>query len=205
MSGERNAGRFISLAQNKMLKYLPSDRSFRLMLPLLIFFAVSNKDPDEPVNHDYNVLEGPEETCDEVDEHTNDKIDREPTSEDPDLPIDQSDFPKMEDDPGVTKPSNIKEDSDLPIEPSKFLNIEDNPAYAKPLKTKDDPELPLEASELRNVEDNPAYAKPWKTIEDPDLLIEPSEFFNTENNPTYAKPFRAKTSEPRVRRRTYSM
>ena len=189
--------------KTKMLKYSLSDRIFRLMFPLLIFFAVSNEDPDEPVNHDYNVLEGPEETCEEVDEHTNDKIDREPTSEDSNLPIEPSDFLNMEDNTGVSaKPLNIKEDSDLPIEPSEFLNIEDNPAYAKP---KDDPDLPLEASEFRNVEDNPAYAKPWKTIEDPDLPIEPSEVLNIENNPAYAKPFRAKTSEPRVRRRTYSV
>ena len=188
-----------------MLKYSLGDRIFRLMFPLLIFFAVSNEDPDEAVNHDYNVLEGPEETCEEADEHANDKRDREPTSEDPNLPIEQPDFLNMEDNPGVTKPSNMKEDPDLPIDPSEFLNIEDNPTYAKPLKTTEDPELPLEPSEFLNAEDNPAYAKPWKTIEDPDLPIEPSEFLNIENNPAYVKPSWPKTCEPRVRRRAYSM
>lgn len=175
------------------------------MFPLLIFFAVLNEDPDEPVNHDYNVLEGPEETCDEADENSNDKIhDTDPTSEDLDLPIDPSNLLNIEDNPAYAKPWKAKGEPNLP-EPSEVPNVEDNPACAKPWKAKGDPDLPNELSEFLNIEDNPAYAKPWKAKEDPDLPSEPSDFLNIENNPAYAKPWKTKAVEPCGRRRAYSM
>ena len=103
----------------------------------MIFPAVSNEDLTEPVNHDYNELEGPEETGDEVDECAKDSISRDP--------------------------DQTSEDSDLSLEPSKILNMEDNPAYAKPWKTKEDPELPLEPSDFLSIEHNPLNSTPWKT------------------------------------------
>ena len=101
---------------------------------LLIFPVVSNEDPSEPVNHDYNVLEGPEETGDE---RAKDSISRDP--------------------------DRTSEESDLSLEASKILNMEDNPAYAKPWKAKEDPELPHEPSDFLNIENNPAYSSPWRT------------------------------------------
>ena len=98
----------------------------------MIFPAVSNEDFTEPGNHDYNVLEGPGETGDEVDKRAKDSISRDP--------------------------DQTSEDSDLSLEPSKILNMEDNPAYAKPWKTKEDPDLPLEPSDFLNIEHNPAYS-----------------------------------------------
>ncbi|KAL9959603.1 hypothetical protein ACROYT_G032938 [Oculina patagonica] len=196
--------------------------------------SVLNEDLDEPVNHDYNVLEGPEETCDEADEHTNDKIqDSDLTSEDLDLPVDPSNILNMEDNPGYAKPwkakgeqklpdpseivnvednpdyaklSKTKENPDLPNELSEFPNVEDNPSYAKPWKAKGELNLP-EPAEVLNIDDNPAYAKPWKAKEDPGLPNEPSDFLNIENNPAYAyaKPWKTKAVEPCVRRRAYSM
>ena len=103
----------------------------------MIFPAFSNEDHVEPVNHDYNVLEGPGETGDEVDERLKDSISRDP--------------------------DQTSEDSDLSLEPSKILNMEDNPAYAKPWKAKGDTKLPLEPSDFLNIEHNPAYSTPWKT------------------------------------------
>ena len=104
---------------------------------MLIFPAVSNEeDLTKPVNHDYNVLEGPGETGDEVDERAKDSISRDP--------------------------DQTSEDSDLSLEPSKILNMEDNPAYAKPWKTKEDPDLPLEPSDILNIEHNPLYSTPLK-------------------------------------------
>ena len=102
----------------------------------MIFPAVSNEDLTEPGNHDYNVLEGPGETGDEVDERVKDSISRDP--------------------------DQTSEDSDLSLEPSKILNMEDNPAYAKPWKTKEDPDLPLEPSDILNIEHNPLYSTPLK-------------------------------------------
>ena len=98
-----------------------------------MFPAVSNEDFTEPVNHDYNVLEGPGETGDEVDKHVKDSISRDP--------------------------DQTSEDSDLSLEPSKILN---NPAYSKPWKTKEDPDLPLEPSDILNIEHNPLYSTPLK-------------------------------------------
>ena len=103
----------------------------------MIFPAFANDYPAEPGNHDYNVLEGPGETGDEVDERLKDSISRDP--------------------------DQTSEDSDSSLEPSKILNMEDNPAYAKPWKAKGDPELPLEPSDCLNIEHNPAYSTPWKT------------------------------------------
>ena len=103
----------------------------------MIFPAVSNEDLTEPGNHDYNVLEGPGETGDEVDERAKDSISRDP--------------------------DQTSEDSDLSLEPSKILNMEDNPAYAKPWRRKEDPDLPLEPSDFPNIEQNPLYSTPLKT------------------------------------------
>ena len=163
-----------------MFKKFTLTESFAgLISTILIFPAVSNQDPDEPVNHDYNVLEEPGTACDEVDERINDRIhDVDSTSEDPGLSLD---------------------------EPSKFPNIEDNPAYAKPLDAKQDSDLNLEPSETLNIEDNPANAQPLDTKEDSDLNLEPSEFLKIEDNPAYAKPWNTKTVEPSVRKRAYSM
>ena len=146
---------------------------------LLNFPAVSNEDLREPANHDYKVLEGPEETGDEVDERARDSISRDP--------------------------DRTSVDSDLSLEASKILNMEDNPAYAKPWKAKEDPELPLEASDFLNIENNPAYSKPWKAQENPEIPHEPLDFHNIENNPASSTPWRAKTAEPCLRRRANSL
>lgn len=108
-----------------------------LRFSVLTFLAFANGDPAEPTNHDYNVLEGPGETGDEVDERLKDSISRDP--------------------------DQTSEDSDSSLEPSKIFNMEDNPAYAKPWKAKGDPELALEPSDFLNIEHNPAYSTPWKT------------------------------------------
>lgn len=42
----------------------------------------------------------------------------------------------MEDNPAYAKPWKTKEDPEMPLEPSDFLNIENNPAYSKPWRTK---------------------------------------------------------------------
>ena len=99
----------------------------------MIFPAVSNEDLTEPDNHDYNVLEGPEETGDEKD-----SISRDPdqTSEDSDLSLEPSKILNMEDNPAYAKPWKTKEDPELAPEPSDFLNIEHNPLYSTPWKTK---------------------------------------------------------------------
>ena len=107
---------------------------------LLTFSAVSNQEFSEPVNHDYDVLERPEETGNQVDERAKDCISRD---------SDQT-----------------SGDSDLWLEPSKILHMEDNPVYAKPWKVKEDPELPLEPSDFHNIENTPAYSMPlmpWRT------------------------------------------
>ncbi|KAJ7331290.1 hypothetical protein OS493_020080 [Desmophyllum pertusum] len=91
--------------------------------------SVSNQDPDEPDNHDYNVLEEPETACDEVDEQ----------------------IVNTEDNPAYAKPLDTKEEPDLSLEPSEILNIEDNPANAQPLDTKEDSDLNLEPSEILNI------------------------------------------------------
>ena len=62
----------------------------------------SNQGLDEPVNHDYNVLEEPEQTCSEVDEDNNTLCEPRPADENP----------------------------EMPLEPTVFVNIENNPAYA---------------------------------------------------------------------------
>lgn len=164
------AQKFITAKQNNLC----------LRFSLLIFPAVSKEDLDEPVNHDYNVLEGPKETGDEVqvDERAKDRI---------------------------CDPDRTSEDSDLSLEPSKGLHIEDNPAYAKPWKAKEKPELPLETSDFLNIENNPTCSKPWRAKEDPEMPLKPSDFLNIENNPAYSTPWRTKTAESCLRKRAYSM
>ena len=88
---------------------------FRLIIPSLFFLcsAEQNQEVDEPVTHDYNVLEKPEQTCSEMDEDNN----------------------------KVSKPLTTEEDPEVLPEPSGFVNIEENPAYAVPWK-KNDSEAP---------------------------------------------------------------
>ena len=82
-----------------------------MIFSLVIFSTELDQDPDEPdepVDHDYNVLE-PGAPSDDVQENPNDKFpDSDASSEDPDLSIDPSEIP----------------------------NLENNPAYAFPWKTK---------------------------------------------------------------------
>ena len=173
------------------------------MVSFVIFFTVANEAPDEPMNHNYIVLEGPEETCDEVNEYTKDKTpDMEPKTENVDLSAEPSEFLNMEDNPGYAKPLKAKKKSELPNELPEVLNVEDNPAYARPWKTKEDPDLPIEPSEVLNVEENSAYAKPCKRKQDTDSPMEPSQFLNIENNRAYAMPWKAKAIQPNIRRKS---
>ena len=95
----------------------------------MIFPAASNQDLTVPVNHDYNVLEGPGDTGDEKD-----SISRDPdqTSEDSDLSLEPSKILNMEDNPAYAKPWKTKEDTELPLE----KKIEHNPLNSTPWKTK---------------------------------------------------------------------
>lgn len=77
-----------------------------MIFSLVIFSTELDQDPDEPVDHDYNVLE-PGAPSDDVQENPNPN-DSDASSEDPDLPTDPSEIP----------------------------NLENNPAYAFPWKTK---------------------------------------------------------------------
>ena len=174
------------------------------MFSFVLFFAVANEEPDVPANHDYNVLEGPEENRDEVDEYTKDKTsDMDPQSENPNLPKEPSEFLNKKDNPVYANPLKTKKESaDLPNELPEVLNVEDNPNYARPWKTKEDPDLPIEPSEVLNVEDNPAYAKPFKMKQDTDSPMEPSQFLNIENNPAYVMPVKAKAIQPNIRRKS---
>ena len=70
-----------------------------MIFSLVIFSTELDQDPDEPVDHDYNVLE-PEAASVDVQENPNDKVpDSDASSEDPDLPIDPSEIPNLENNP----------------------------------------------------------------------------------------------------------
>ena len=86
---------------------------FNYSLSFSLCSAEQNQEVDEPVTHDYNVLEKPEQTCSEMEEDNN----------------------------KVSNPLSTEEDPEVLPEPSGFVNIEENPAYAVPWK-KSDSEAP---------------------------------------------------------------
>ena len=105
--------------QNRLVRKQPvreqNTPSFKSNIDSLVFFiflfsSEANQGLNEPDNHDYNVLEEPEQLCSEVGEDNNSETP--PTDEGP----------------------------EMPGEPSGFVSMEDNPAYAVPWKKKDSEE-----------------------------------------------------------------
>ena len=83
-----------------------------LVFLLFFFSSEANQGLNESDNHDYNVLEAPEQLCSEVDEDNNSESP--PTDEDPEMPGERSGFVSMEDNPAYAVPWK-KKDSEEPV------------------------------------------------------------------------------------------